>query len=390
MTLIVNTDTMITSDQFDPTGPAIAYGADDITVTIRAGILVGSGGDGIRSDHLSSRLINNGDINSGISFGVNIGSTGAAIVNNAGATIVGTTEIVFDTGQGRVTNHGIIKGLATDGAGVFFGAGFFTDVLTNNGLVFGRTFGVQAFGDTINNLAGGVITAYSGSAIHLGTSFLVRTAINNTAGATIRGTLAIDGSGQDCGINLNNHGLIVGAVRAGDGSFATNTDKIFNHHLIKGSVSLGVGNDLYDGHDGKVTGSVLGNAGNDHLIGGTAGERLIGGPGKDTQNGHGGADRFDFNAALESQGANADTIQAFSHVQGDKIDLVTIDATTGGINNAFLFAGTQSFAAFNATHNGGAVRAVAGVVQVDIDGNNTVDMTIFTPGVTLHAGDFAL
>ena len=103
-----------------------------------------------------------------------------------------------------------------------------------------------------------------------------------------------------------------------------------------------------------------------------------------------GADRFDFNSALESQGANADTIQAFSQAQADKIDLVTIDATTGGGNNAFLFAGTQSFAAFNATHNGGAVRAVAGVVQVDIDGNNTVDMTIFTPGATLHAADFLL
>jgi len=28
--------------------------------------------------------------------------------------------------------------------------------------------------------------------------------------------------------------------------------------------------------------------------------------------------------------------------------------------------------------------------EVDIDGNNTVDMTIFTPGATLHAADFLL
>ena len=81
---------------------------------------------------------------------------------------------------------------------------------------------------------------------------------------------------------------------------------------------------------------------------------------------------------------------SFQSAQHDQIDLHTIDATTGGINNAFLFAGAQTFAAFNATHNGGAVRAVAGVVQVDIDGNNTVDMVIKTPGVTLHAGDFIL
>ena len=120
MTLTVNSDTPITSDQFDTTGPAIAYGAGDITVTVRAGILVASGGAGILSDHLSSRLINNGDINSGVSFGVHISGTGASIVNNAGATIIGTAGIVFDTGQGSVTNHGIIKGLATGDAGVFF------------------------------------------------------------------------------------------------------------------------------------------------------------------------------------------------------------------------------------------------------------------------------
>jgi len=80
----------------------------------------------------------------------------------------------------------------------------------------------------------------------------------------------------------------------------------------------------------------------------------------------------------------------FRHAQGDHIDLISIDATAGGINNTFLFAGTQSFAAFNATHNGGVVRAVAGVVQIDIGGNGTVDMVIKTPGVTLHADDFFL
>ena len=146
--------------------------------------------------------------------------------------------------------------------------------------------------------------------------------------------------------------------------------------------------DTFNGSSGADVFS--GFAGNDVLKGNGGADRLTGGLGKDTLNGGALGDTFDFNSKAESTPTFFDTIQAFSAAQHDHIDLSTIDATTGGINNAFLFAGGQTFAAFNATHNGGAVRAVAGVVQVDINGNNTVDMVIKTPGVTLHVGDFVL
>jgi Ca2+-binding RTX toxin-like protein len=148
------------------------------------------------------------------------------------------------------------------------------------------------------------------------------------------------------------------------------------------------GNDVLHGAGGDDT--LDGNPGNDSVFGDAGNDVLIGGAGKDLLNGGAGADRFVFNAKSESTAAVPDTIRLFSHAQHDKIDLRTIDATTGGADNAFLFAGAQSFAAFNATHHGGAVRAIAGQVQIDIDGNNTVDMVIKTPAVTLHAGDFLL
>ena len=58
-----------------------------------------------------------------------------------------------------------------------------------------------------------------------------------------------------------------------------------------------VGNDLYDGHDGKVTGKVSGGAGNDHLIGGAAAEVLSGGDGKDLLTGHGGPEMLRYGDA---------------------------------------------------------------------------------------------
>src|SRR5438046_721633 len=116
MTLNVNTDTLITNITTDGNGdPAIMYVTDSISVRIAAGIYVASGGNGIFSDKLSSRLINNGNINSALGCGVLFSNTGESIVNKAGATIVGASGIFFEGGQGTVTNHGVIRGLGNSG-----------------------------------------------------------------------------------------------------------------------------------------------------------------------------------------------------------------------------------------------------------------------------------
>ena len=179
-------------------------------------------------------------------------------------------------------------------------------------------------------------------------------------------------------------GIVVDLAKAAASGTEIGTDTLSGVE----NITAGQGGDMITGSAGNNRLSGLGGA--DGLAGGAGKDVLIGGLGKDILSGQLGRDTFDFNSAAESTVANYDTITDFRHGQGDHVDLMSIDATSGGVNNIFLFAGTQSFAAFNATHDGGVVRAVAGVVEVDIGGNGTVDMVIKTLGVTLHADDFFL
>jgi serralysin len=100
----------------------------------------------------------------------------------------------------------------------------------------------------------------------------------------------------------------------------------------------------YSGHD-NVYGyggndSLDGGTGNDTLLGGTGNDILIGGTGKDTLTGGTERDYFDFDKISESgiTSSTRDVIKDFSKSQGDKVDLRTIDAKTGGTSNdAFSF-----------------------------------------------------
>jgi Ca2+-binding RTX toxin-like protein len=138
--------------------------------------------------------------------------------------------------------------------------------------------------------------------------------------------------------------------------------------------------------------NAAGNALANILTGNAAANILTGGIGRDTLIGAGGPDRFDFNATIESAVglANRDAITGFSHAQHDRIDLATIDAnqTAGhGGNQAFVFIGSQSFAA----HAGsGEVRnGPGGVIQINVDADSAPEMEI-SVGHALVAGDFIL
>jgi Ca2+-binding RTX toxin-like protein len=141
------------------------------------------------------------------------------------------------------------------------------------------------------------------------------------------------------------------------------------------------------GHD-----SLSGGAGKDDLSGGAGNDTLAGGLGADLLNGAAGADRFDFDAIAETPiNASRDTVSDFSHAEGDRIDLSTIDAkTTVAGNQAFSFVGTGAF-----THHAGELRLIVqganGIVAGDVDGDGAADFHIFLSGVSsLMAGDFLL
>jgi Ca2+-binding RTX toxin-like protein len=164
------------------------------------------------------------------------------------------------------------------------------------------------------------------------------------------------------------------------------------------SLNGGGGNDrLYGGTENDRLSGSLGNdrlygeAGNDRLdgssgadllVGGGGLDRLIAGTGRDTLTG--GADRDDFvfaRAADLGTGANRDRITDF--VSGlDKINLVglNLDAFVG----ATAFSGTQAEARF--VLSGGD-----GLLQVDSDGNGTLDASLLLVGVTcITAADLLL
>ncbi len=177
------------------------------------------------------------------------------------------------------------------------------------------------------------------------------------------------------------------------------------------SYTLGTaGNDLFDysnrtgpqlvsalGGDDTVQGGILGDSinggdGNDVINGNAGADSLTGGPGSDILTGGAGADSFIFTALSDFGPASApDVITDFSSLDGDKIRLDPIDASTvASGNQAFTFLGTAGF-----TGVPGQLHYVqAGpdiIVSGDVNGDRVADFQFVVQGVSsLQASDFML
>lgn len=156
------------------------------------------------------------------------------------------------------------------------------------------------------------------------------------------------------------------------------------------------GNDTLRGQTGSDT--LDGGAGADRLEGGSAhdllrggenDDRLLGGLHQDMLLGGNGSDRFDFDPGDTGVGAERrDVILDFGR-PSDRIDLLSIDAVTGGANDAFAFIGRQAFSA------AGQLRFVqadgATIVQGNTDPDAAPELEVELAGaVTLGAEDFLL
>jgi Ca2+-binding RTX toxin-like protein len=156
--------------------------------------------------------------------------------------------------------------------------------------------------------------------------------------------------------------------------------------------------DTYSGVE-NVLGSaqadtLTGDAGANSLWGLDGNDVLTGGAGADVLKGGIGADTFVYKSIADSTVAVAgrDSINDFSHAEGDRIDLGQIDAdgNAGNGNTAFTFLGTGAFT--GAGHElhlviSGGVQ----LVQADVNGDKVADMSIVVLSAsTLVAGDFVL
>lgn len=89
-------------------------------------------------------------------------------------------------------------------------------------------------------------------------------------------------------------------------------------------------------------------------------DTLTGGANQDSLEGGIGADRFDFNSVSESpSGGLIDHILDFNRLQGDQIDLSTIDANV-------LLPGNQAFAAAQLSYNAAGILTANVLFGADI------------------------
>ena len=147
-----------------------------------------------------------------------------------------------------------------------------------------------------------------------------------------------------------------------------------------------------DGND-----KLLGGIGNDKLQGGNGVDVLLGGAGRDQLIGGAQRDIFDFNTLTDSSTTSAtrDLIRDFARGLDD-IDLSTLDAITGGGNNAFAFIGKAAF-----SEVAGQLRFVLfnqpgssldhTIVEGDVNGDARADFQIDLSGlINFTATDFIL
>jgi Ca2+-binding RTX toxin-like protein len=273
------------------TTAALSMAGNDSSVAID-GTLSNQRGVGVAMTNGS--LINSGLINAatGVMFG-SAGTTGRVLSNsgriqandfdNVNQTTEYNNGVTVQAGDTRIENFatGIITTTATGGAGVR----------------------VTGAGTAVSILNQGDISAVRGVGIDL--SFADSTGIVITNSGTISGqSNAIVGSTfSDV---VNNSGVLFGSALLGGLA-----DTFINSGRIVGDFSGGNDADTYTAIGGAtVTGSILGDAGNDTLTGGDLADRLFGGGDIDVLNGGGGDDLIDGgtgNSTLRG-GAGDDTI----------------------------------------------------------------------------------
>ncbi|HQV04926.1 M10 family metallopeptidase C-terminal domain-containing protein [Novosphingobium sp.] len=183
------------------------------------------------------------------------GVSGSQSFSNAAGAVVqvsGFLAAAAVVGEGTFTNHGTISAAISPGApGTSFGI-----VVTNN----------------VERPAGHLITN-SGS-------------ITAQYALWIQDVYGNQGFAPNT-VNLNNSGLLAGAIRSGNGS-----DVFVNTGTITGVIELRDGNDSFDGRTGVQSGAIHGGAGSDTIQGGSGNEVISGGTGLDSLQGFGGNDRL--------------------------------------------------------------------------------------------------
>ena len=275
-------------------------------------------------------------------------------------------------------------------------AGRNTKAIVMDGKNFSYHFSKHVMSGTLQTIK----LAILGDSYKSGGSFTTDSAghiINVAAPVEIKGLSIANGVGVKGDFHNLTAGLM-GGVAGGNKADAT----ILKETLASEAINLrgSKGSDAFTGS--KFSDVLRGNAGNDALNGGLGKDKIYGDTGKDKLYGGLGADRlwggadadaFVFKTIGDStvSAAGRDTVNDFSQMQRDKIDLRGIDANTiAGGNQAFSFIGKAAFG----DHAGELRYATVGsnsFVHGDVNGDGVADFSIhFKGAIALAKGDFLL
>ncbi|WP_323771421.1 calcium-binding protein [Antarctobacter sp.] len=347
-TSIISNSGRIDGDFF---GIDIDAGADNVTVGNQG--VIAAAGFGVVSDAVNTRVTNSGTIETGPSgTAVYLGAAGGVLTNSG--TLTGQDAVTF-LASGRVINSGEIHGSRSGLELYSYIAPTPAMVVHNAGTISGGSrAAVDSFIDAVTPLV-----------------------VRNTGTLTSDQTAAISTS-NDSAVSLFNSGLIIGGAGTALSTGTTKVDRVTNLGQIEGNVLLAGGNDvMVNGGtvignvdlgsendlfratgDGIVTGQVIGQTGNDTLIGANGNDNFAGLAGADLLVGHGGDDTLSGGADADLLSGNAgddsldggtenDTINAGGGndtlLGGDGDDVLSgqagDDLIDGGLNNDILDGG---------------------------------------------------
>jgi Ca2+-binding RTX toxin-like protein len=210
-------------------------------------------------------------------------SVATDVVVGQGAELLSRVTAIESLGTSlSIHNEGLIKG----GAAIDHAGNFFT--LVNLGSIVGtQSSAVRVIGTASSITNYGMIQATS--------AFDIALRLESSDVSTAR---------------VENFGTIASVTTAIFGG-TTAADTVLNHGRIVGTILLSGGDDLYDGHDGAVSGVVDGGSGEDTLLGGAGRETLSGGTNNDMIDGGGGDDSLSGSAGTDvlDGGDGNDTIR---------------------------------------------------------------------------------
>ncbi len=377
---MLGADGLLLDNSGDVTGGVTGMSlAGNNAVLTNAGNIHGLGGDGVQAQGAVFTLHNTGSIEGA---GKGVSYNGSSILGGYLVLDNGATGVIHGGAQGVVVAYTDVPGPTVQ------------TVIHNAGEISGRLAGIQISGLPMSLHNSGSIVASQGPAITVSGEQNMR--ILNTGVIEISfGGIAINLAGATGGgMNvLQNYGLIVGSVMMGD-----QLSTVRNHGLIAGDVNLDLGNDIYDGRGGEVTGSVLGQFGNDLLTGGAGSDALYGGDGLDKLRGGAGDDMLYGGRGRDFLTGNAGAdVFAFTRAGevsiGQAQDHIT-DFQSGVDRIDFAFGVEKTFIGADAFDGqAGQIRYLrgAGVIQGDMDGDRVADFVLVLDNrAILTAVDFGL